>query len=202
MVSILTYCAGWQGVKWGGVSDHAGGCLYATGSSGNTTHKLYFVHYCEIYTQHLPWQNLPKQDIFVSFYIPYSLLCKNYFVSVPWFSRQRVYSAVSRKRPVFQETSEKHGLHHLWEWRFSSGASDALHASQNRVPFFLLLFWLCAWAFSSGSKQELRSGCGPRAFHRSGSSCCGARVLEYAGFSICGAQAPWFWLAGSRARAP
>lgn len=53
----------------------------------------------------------------------------------PWFSRQRVYTAVSWKRQIFQEASEKYGLHHLWKWRFSSGASDALHASQNWVPF-------------------------------------------------------------------
>ena len=45
------------------------------------------------------------------------------------------------------------------------------------------------------------SGCDPRAFHHSDSSCCRARALEYAGFSNCGTWAPWFWLTGSRAQA-
>ena len=39
--------------------------------------ELCFEHHRETYSQRLPWQNLPKQDIFGSFYIPYTLLCTN-----------------------------------------------------------------------------------------------------------------------------
>lgn len=114
---------------------------------------------------------MQKQDIFVSIYIHtvycakmlcwkernrpidkideitvffHSLILSIILFLSPWFSRQRMYTAVSRKHQVFQETSKRDGLHHLWKWRFSSCASDALHAGQNWVLFF---FQIAYWSF-------------------------------------------------------
>lgn len=49
-----------------------------------------------------------------------AIFCHSFFLSIilfpsPWFSRQRVYTAISGKHQVFQETSERDGLHHLWK---------------------------------------------------------------------------------------
>lgn len=170
-VNIAPPVSGWQSVKWGVLMKNVEGCSCAMTM---LIVKLHFVCCYKICWEHLLWQTT-KQDLFIFhtvcyvkiFYVrneepniglidgleidcclfstPFLLVL--FVFSSSWFSRQRVYPAVGWKHQVFQEASERDGLHHLWEWRLPSGSFDALHAGQD---------WVCSVAGRTLASLDLR----------------------------------------------